>query len=56
MNIPSIFSSEVHAFCSEYDFDDFAYCKKFENHQNLDETIAKSKSLPVQWTQNQKSS
>jgi hypothetical protein len=34
----------IHALCSEYDFDDFVYSKKFENHQNLDKTIAKSKS------------
>jgi hypothetical protein len=37
----------IHALCSEYDFDDFVYSKKFENHQNLDKTIAKSKSLAV---------
>jgi hypothetical protein len=37
----------IHAFCSEYDFDDFVYSKKFENHPNLDKTIAKSKSLAV---------
>jgi hypothetical protein len=40
----------------EFDFDDFAQSKKFENHKSLAKTIAKSesKSLPVLGNQNQR--